>query len=70
MNKVEDLTRQVCQQVIVKTQGTKGMQPRVNTIHKPRAADEHNSLESYVYIHFYTYISTSMGVYSGSELSI
>lgn len=68
MNKVEDLTRQVCQQVIVETQGTKRMQPRVNTIQKPRAADEQNSLESYFYIHFYMYISTSMCVYS--ELSI
>lgn len=30
MNKVEDLSRQVRQQVIVKTEGTKGMQPRMN----------------------------------------
>lgn len=35
MNKVEDLSRQVCQQVIVKTEGSKRMQPRMNAAQKP-----------------------------------
>ena len=37
MNKVEDLSRQVCQQVIVKTEGTKWMQPRMNAIQESTA---------------------------------
>lgn len=32
MNKVEDFPRQVGQQVIVKTEGTKGMQPRMKAV--------------------------------------
>lgn len=35
MNKVEDFSRQVCQQVIVKTEGTKRMQPRMNAAQNP-----------------------------------
>ena len=37
MNKVEDLSRQVCQQVIVKTKGTKWMQPRMKAVQKSTA---------------------------------
>lgn len=40
MNKVEDLSRQVCQQVIVKTKGTKWMQPRMKAIQKWTAVSE------------------------------
>lgn len=38
MNKIEDLSRQVCQQVIVKTEGTKRMQPTMNVVQKKSMA--------------------------------
>lgn len=41
MNKVEDLSRQVCQQVIVKTEGSKRMQPGMSAVQKSSKQDNY-----------------------------
>lgn len=46
MNKVEDLSRQVCQQVIVKTEGTKRMQPTMNAVQKLMAVSKLTTMKA------------------------